>query len=128
MKLLDSGWLFEMDRVCLFWASVQPINNQSYGWTSPCVSYYDCKMCFSNHHQRTLKNKGLLYTGPGDYSAHLGPHSQAARRERTHRPEALLLLRSRVNALFFGEFKTEEQEFKAQEKKRKKKKKSGPKG
>lgn len=51
----------------------QPINNQCGDWTSPCGSYYDCKIPFSNNHKRTLK-KSILLMGWGNYIAHMGPH------------------------------------------------------
>ena len=31
--------------------------------------------------RKLLKSKGLLRTGPGNYTAHLGPHSKLAGRE-----------------------------------------------
>ena len=44
----------EMHRISvLCWN--QPTDNQYYGQTSPCGSYYDRKTAFSNTHQETLK-------------------------------------------------------------------------
>lgn len=59
----------------------QPVDNQCYGWTSPCGSYW-LQEALSNNHQETLKKKGLLLTGPENYVAHLGSHSEAVGRQR----------------------------------------------
>ena len=52
-------------------------------------------MLFSNQHEKTLKNKGFLLIGHGNYTAHLGPHREVAGRESGSRA-GLLLLGSRA--------------------------------
>ena len=60
----------------------QPVNNQHCGWTGPCGSHYDCKTPLSTNYWETGKNKGLLLTGRGNYTAHLVPHCEVRGRER----------------------------------------------
>lgn len=61
----------------------QPINNQCCVRTSPCDSYYDGKMPFSNNHQETLKEKGYSWQDLGI------AQSEDAGREKERRRESL---------------------------------------
>ena len=79
-------------------------------------------MLFSNQHEKTLKNKGFLLTGRGNYTAHLGPHREVAGRESGSRARAAFIgveggSQGFVGLLFIGEFETQEQEFRALEEK-----------
>lgn len=44
-------------------------------------------MPFSNNYQEALekkKNRGVLLTRPGNYTAYLGPHNKVTDREKEH--------------------------------------------
>lgn len=48
---------------------------------------HECKMPFSNNYQEALekkKNRGVLLTRPGNYTAYLGPHNKVTDREKEH--------------------------------------------
>ena len=109
-SFLEIRILLSMSLV-LYWS--QPINNQCCVWISACGSYYDCKMPFSYNHQGALKkkNKGLFLTRPGNYTAHLGPHSVVMGRGRVPGPWFCFYWRQRwgprvSQAHSFCEFKT----------------------
>ena len=48
--------------------------------------------------RKLWKSQGLLLTGPGNYTVHLGLHSKVVGRESMCGPGVLLLLGSRVEA------------------------------
>lgn len=85
------------------WQGPQTFTNESQcsDWTSPCHSYYDCKMYLSNKHQGTGKNK-VYYS---QVLVGMEPHSKVTgrERERQHAPGALPLLGSQGGCLgFYG--------------------------
>ena len=45
-----------------------------------------------------MKNRGLLLTGPANYTAHLGPHREVMGGERASRARGWLLLGSRAGS------------------------------
>lgn len=74
-------------------------------WLDWPLSYYNCKIPFSNSRQEPLTNKGLLLARPGNYTAHRRPHCEVVcgrEREkmssRESTPRVLLLLESAVGA------------------------------
>ena len=76
------------------------------GWTKPCGSYYDSRMCFSKNYQGTLRNR-IDHSQVLEGTWHTQwPHNEVAGREnrRESGPRALLLLRWRVGCLGFQGF------------------------
>ena len=92
MLLFLRGWY---KPIVLCWS--QAIDNQGCGWMDLCGSYNNCKMCSAITHQETLKEIGLLLTGPGNLMVHLGSHSKVMDRDR-EQAWVLILLVWRVGA------------------------------
>ena len=75
--------IMRLVNVPLFSAGLGLSVNKCCDWTGPCGSYYDCKTLFSNNHHETLKqNKDVLLIWPGNYIAHMRPHSKVSGRKR----------------------------------------------
>lgn len=61
-------------------------------WLDQPWGYFDCKVPFSSNNQETgeQQKRFIIFTGPGNYLALLGPPSKVI--VRTPRPGVLLLL------------------------------------
>lgn len=72
---LSPAFLLPMCKGCVL-CQAWLINNGCFLWISPLGSCYDHKMPCKNRQETLKKNKGLLLTGSGNYTAYLGPYSK----------------------------------------------------